>query len=361
MVDFKEKVNDIVIDGHLHIEGIYNEKGEHFLKGFDEYKKTKGLKSLNIASLPSGKRDVANNIMCAFYKLINPDDFAHGGIIYTNYPAPNPAPVGMTPLEQYKELMEIGFDGIKMLEGKPTIHKMVSIPICDDYYDELFGAIEKDGTHLLFHVNDPEEFWDPAFATDELRQRGWFYGDGDYASNKEVYRQIYETLKKHPNLCVTFAHFFFLSKTPEKLEELFNTYPNVCVDVTPGGEMYASFSEKKEIYNEFFKKYSERILLGTDSTFPYKADDMEWLCDRVYRYFASSNVIKSFVDLDLKGINLPKEYKENILYKNFERRVGKEPRKINKEALRRYIEKYKHLILEKEYLEEIERLTRELL
>jgi hypothetical protein len=58
---------------------------------------------------------------------------------------------------------------------------------------------------------------------------------------------------------------------------------------------------------------------------------------------------------------LPKEHKENIIYKNFERRVGTEPKKINKEALKRYIEKYKHLIKEKEYLEEIEKLAKELI
>ena len=361
MNDFETKLNDKVIDGHLHIEGIYNEKGVHFLNGFEEYRKTKGLKSLNVASLPSGERDVANNIMCAFYKLVNPQDFAHGGLIYTNYPAPNPAPKGMSPYEQYKELMEIGFDGIKMLEGKPQLHKQIDIPLCDDYFDEFFNAIEKDGTHLLFHVNDPEEFWDPAHATEELKRLGWYYGDGDYASNEEVYRQIYAVLEKHPTLCATFAHFFFYSKQPKKLEALFENHPNVCVDVTPGGEMYVSFAENSEYYMEFFKKYSERILFGTDSTFPWGADGMEWICDRVYRYFATTDTVKSFEDKEIKGINLPNEYKENILYKNFERRVGTEPKKINKEALKRYIEKYKHLINEKEYLDEIERLSKELL
>ncbi len=361
MKDFDTKINEKIIDSHLHIEGIYNENGIHFLHGFDEYKQTKGIKSLNVAALPSGKRDVANNIMCAFYKLVNPDDFIHGGLVYTEYPAKKPAKEGMTPLEQYNELMEIGFDGIKMLEGKPQLHKLVGLPLCDDYFDEFFSAIEKDGTHLLFHVNDPEEFWDPAFATDDLRSRGWFYGDGDYASNEEVYRQIYAFLEKHPNLCVTFAHFFFYSKNPKKLEELFAKYPNTCVDLTPGWEMYVSFSENPEYYGEFFRKYSQRVLLGTDSTFPYPSDDMKWLCDRVYRYLATDDTVKSFYDLPIKGINLPKEHKENIIFRNFERRVGTEPKKINKEALKRYIEKYKHLIKEKEYLYEIEKLAKELL
>ena len=354
-------IKEKVIDGHLHIEGIYNEKGEHFLHAFDDYRSRCNVDAFNIASLPSGERDVANNILIAFYKMVNTQDFAHGGLIYTNYPAPKVAPDGMSPLEQYFELMEIGFDGIKMLEGKPQLHQMVGIPLCDDYFDDFFAQIEKDGTHLLFHVNDPEEYWDPAFATEHLRQQGWFYGDGDYASNEEVYRQIDAVLEKHPNLCATFAHFFFYSKRPEKLEELFKKCPNVAVDITPGGEMYVSFEDNKEYYKEFFKKYSDRVLLGTDSTFPYCTDDMEWLNDRVYRFFATTDKAKSFADRELTGIELEKEYLNNILYNNFVRRVSEKPKKINKEALKRYIEKYKHLIKEKEYLEEVERLAKEML
>lgn len=354
-------VEEKIIDSHLHIEGIYNEKGEHFLHGFDEYRRLCNVDAFNVAALPSGKRDVANNILVAFYKLANPQDFAHGGLVYTEYPAPRVAPYGMSPAEQYRELMEIGFDGIKMLEGKPQLHKMINIPLCDDYFDEFFAQIEKDGTHLLFHVNDPEEFWDPAFATDDLRSRGWFYGDGDYASNEEVYRQIEAVLEKHPNLCATFAHFFFYSKRPEKLEELFEKYPKVAVDLTPGGEMYHGFSDRFDYYKRFFEKYSNRILLGTDSTFPYETKAMEWLNDRVYRFVATDDTTKAFADRMLTGIKLNEEQKTNIIWRNFERRVSEKPKKINKEALKRYIKKYKHLIVEKEYLDEVERLYKEML
>ena len=353
---------DRVIDSHVHIDGFWNDKGELFLNGFDEYIRLSGIETLNIASLPSGlKRDVSCNIACAFYKLVNKNAFAHGGLTYTEYPAPNPAPEGMDPLTQYNELMEIGFDGIKMLEGKPNFHKLISIPFDNEYYEGFFNAIEKDGTHILFHVNDPEEFWDPAHATEELRRLGWFYGDGDYDSNEEVYRQVYAVLEKHPNLCATFAHFFFYSKSPEKLEALFAKYPNVAVDLTPGGEMYCAFGDKWEYYKEFFKRNSERLMLGTDSIFPGRSEGMFWLYDRVYRYLATSDTVKGFADRFLTGINLEKKYKDNILYSNFVRRVSEKPKEINKEALKKYIEKYKGLIRNPKVVEEIERLSKELL
>ena len=91
--------------------------------------------------------------MIAFYKLAHKNAFAHGGLIYPEYPAPDEMPEGMDFVTQYKELMEIGFDGMKMLEGKPSLHKMVGKDLSCDLFDPFFAALEKEGTHLIFHVN----------------------------------------------------------------------------------------------------------------------------------------------------------------------------------------------------------------
>ena len=125
--------------------------------------------------------------------------------------------------------------------------------------------------------------------------------------------------------------------------------------------MYLAFSSKEKYYKSFFVKYADKVLFGTDSTFPYDTEGMEWLNDRVYRYFATNDTTKAFSDEMLTGINLPKEELNKIIYGNFVRRVSEKPKKINKIALKKYIEKYKHLIKEKEYLDEIERLAREML
>ena len=86
-----------------------------------------------------------------------------------------------------------------------------------------------------------------------------------------------------------------------------------------------------------------------------------WLLDRVYRYLATTDTVKSFGDRLIPGIELPKEHRNKILHDNFVSRVAAEPKKINKEALKRYIEKYKHLITNKAHLDEIEKLSKELL
>ena len=338
----KEKV----IDTHWHVEAWENDKGDSYIDYLEQYRQEEGLSAVNIAALPSGEeRNVSNNIMLAFYKLANKNSFAHGGLVYPSYPAPDPMPVGMDFVTQYKELMEIGFDGIKMLEGKPSLHKLVGKDLSCDLFDSFFAELEKDKTHLLFHVNDPEEFWDINKAPKDAIENGWFYGNGDYASNEEVYNQINRILAKHPNLNVNFAHFFFYSFNPCKLEEIFAKYPNVGVDLTPGWEMYRAFDESREYYMDFFVKYSQRIQLGTDTAFPWPKEDYAWLLDRVYRYIATDDEFEGFGKVH-KGMKLPKEALDNILYKNFERTVSSEPKTINKEALKKYIEKYDFLMTE---------------
>ena len=335
------RVKHKVIDSHLHFYDSKDENGEYFLHCFEEYRNEMGLAGLNLCALPSGYgTDVTSNIMCAVYKILNKNTYAHAGLLYDKYPMEGTLPSEMSFDVQLDELEEIGFDGIKLIEGKPTMHRTIGKNLLNPDFDIFFTEAEKRGTHIIFHVADPEEFW--------TEQGGDYYGDSTFASSDEIYRQVYTILENHPNLKVTFAHFFFKSGSPNELIELFEKYPNVCVDLTPGWEMYLSFYEDKEYFKEFFTKYSKRIVLGTDAYFPRPSECSMWLVDRVYRFLSSSDVVKAVADRYESGLCIPDSAIEDISYRNFEERVSREPKEINKEALVRYYEKYKHKMIKKD-------------
>lgn len=339
-------INEKVIDTHLHVEG-WNDSEANFVDCFEKYRKESNLHAINLCVVPTVQRNVCNNIMCALYKIAHKNTYAHAGVDHIAWPISENMPNGMDLVTQYRELMEIGFDGIKMLEAKPSHHKRNGGDLNTPPLDRLFAEIAKDGTHLILHSNDPEEFW-----LEEMKSQvkpGWWYGDGSYATHEEIYAQTEKMLEKYPNINVTLAHFYFCGKKPEKLIGLFEKYPNLCVDITQGGEMYHAFEANHEYFKEFFAKYSNRILLGTDSTFPWGTNVYNWLIDRTYRFVATDDKMSGFGDKELTGIKLDKEPRENILWRNFERRVGEKPREINKDALRRYIDKYKHLMSEDEW------------
>lgn len=333
-----------MIDSHWHLYVPYHEDGTDYRLKLDALQKEQGLNAVNLCCIPCyHELGPAQNILAAIYKLHNPSAYAFGGLVYPQIPFAKPMPQGMDPLSQYEELMAIGFDGIKMLETKPTEQKIYGFCIDDPYFDGFFAAAALDGTPMVWHVADPETFWDINRIPQRFLDRGWFYGDGTYMSYDRVYAQVYNVLDKNPTLKVSFAHFFFLSDHPEQLEALFAKYPGASIDLTPGSEMYASFRENREFYRNFFEKYQDRIIFGTDTS--YSGGDMTRFTERSKAVveFLTTDKDLQIISVPTKGLALSKEITDKILGGNFRRQTGA-PKPIDREALRVYAKKYKHLI-----------------
>ena len=353
-------------DGHIHVHlWKIEEKGETFIHGLEEYRKVCGLKYIALASLPSGNpipaaRDVGNNIMCAFYKIANENTFAYGGFIYPSYPASEAQMENMSLETQLEELNEIGFDGIKMLEGKPNLYSKVGRALDSEFFDGVLAKMEKDGTYILMHAVDPESFWQN--PTEENIKKGWYYGDhSKFPTSEELYTQVENVLEKHPKLNLCLAHFFFCSKNPERLTNLLDKYENLTIDITPGGEMYIDFDKNREYFKELFTKYQDRIHFGTDMDYTPHLEAGVWLCDRVYRFLATDETLSSFDDNELTGLALPCEIVQKICSDNLLNKLGTKPREINKSALKKYIDKYFHLITDKELANYITELSKKYL
>ena len=161
-------------------------------------------------------------------------------------------------------LMDMGCTGIKLLEGKPNVRKEYSIPDFDSpVWDVFWRRAEDENIPVVFHVNDPEEFWDAERVSEAAKKYGWFYDDS-HVSNHEQYRQVFAVLDRHPQLRILFPHFFFLSKSLEKLSDMLDSYENVMLDVTPGIELFFNLSDNIQEAKAFFIKYQDRICYGTD-------------------------------------------------------------------------------------------------
>jgi len=262
-----------------------------------------------------------------------------------------PDRVGEAFADYVETLRGMGADGIKMIEGKVQMRKILPIPDFDaPIYEPYWQELAETQMPLTFHVNDPEEFWDPERVPDWAREMGWFYGDGTYVNNEDQYTQVLNVLDRHPDLNVTFAHFFFLSAQLDRLAGYFDRYPNMHVDLTPGIEMYFNFSANPEKARDFFIKYQDRIIFGTD------IGARALLADRdagieVEESLARIEVIRGFLEHDgpfqlshqgflfggreavFQGIDLPEEVLEKIYWRNFEAFAGVTPRPLAPEAI----------------------------
>ncbi len=349
-----------IIDSHWHLYTLESE-GQSLIPTMEQAKERGGLKTLNLCSIPIYlELGPEQNILMALYKLADPTAYAYGGLVYPDKPFRTPMPQGMDPLSQYEELMALGFDGIKMLETKPTEQKAYGVRIDDMTFDAFFAACEKNGTPMIWHVADPETFWDIDRIPQRFLDRGWYYGDGTYLSYEDTYGQVERVLQRHPGLKATFAHFYFLSGHPERLERLFARYPGVGVDITPGSEMFADFLQNREYYKEFFEKYAHRITFGTDTS--VKTADLERFVTRsldLQRFLATEEELE-IITVPTRGLGLSQAAQERILWKNFEEAAGEAPRPVDKAALRAYVKKYEHLLTHEDIRAYILRAAEEL-
>jgi len=245
-------------------------------------------------------------------------------------------------------ILKAGCDGIKMIEGKPDLRQSIPIPDFDsDSWAPFWKHAEEINLPILWHVNDPEEFWDKDKIPSWAKERDWFYGD-DVIKSEDQYEQVFNLLKRHPNLKIIFAHFFFMSNKLEQLSELLDTYPNIMIDLTPGIEMYENFTKNHKTSKEFFKKYQNRIIYGTDI-------GARWLLMKKYeddnRLMESSqraSLVRDFVakeeefivkadgnflvgtqDVRVKGLGLDKEIQKKIFSDNFLTFVNADIKPVN--------------------------------
>lgn len=249
-------------------------------------------------------------------------------------------------------LVNAGCDGIKMIEGKPDLRKMLPIPKFDsEAFAPYWEAVEAAQIPVIFHVNDPEEFWEAERVPDWAVEQGWFYGDGSYIDNEAQYAEIYNVLARYPRLKIIFAHFFFLSAQLPRLSAILERYPNICVDLTPGIEMYHNFSMDIEAARDFFLKYQDRILFGTDigaKALLVNPEEGIDYTDSYERVLLVRNTLENEGEFTLEtesgflfgkpgapfqGLGLPKPVLEKIYSKNFERIVGPKPRLVNPGAV----------------------------
>ena len=174
-------------------------------------------------------------------------------------------------LAQAKALWEMGFDGVKILDGKPKMRKNLGRRLDDPIFDPFYAYLQEHDIPVTMHLGDPPEYWDINKISEYALKVGW-YCDETYPTLEEMRGEVLGILDKFPRLRLTMAHFFFLSQNLEACADLFTRYPTLCFDLTPGGEMFENFSKRPDDWRAFFIRFADRISLGTD-TYNYDLHD----------------------------------------------------------------------------------------
>ncbi len=285
-----------------------------------------------------GSRGNSNPSVLAAKSLYPDRVFAFGGINHIPALTLSEKAFEKNLVEQARFMIETGFDGIKLIESKPAMYVTYPFQLHEPVVDPFFGLLEDEQFPLLWHVGDPATFWDPEQVPPWAKERGWYYGEGDYPALETLYQQSQEVLKRHPKLQVTFAHFYFLADDLQRLGELFDRFPNMRVDITPGREMYESFSSNIQKARDFFIEHTDRILFGTDIMIRAGRFDKEEMISHIAwirRFLETAETFKAETKgLTISGISLPKESLQKIYSGNFRSIVGQNPKKLDRDKAR---------------------------
>lgn len=244
---------------NAHIHTFWNmplQKREDLLKELMEKLNYDTVTTLAIpynATRLSKCRDFTENLMAFYLKAKMPGRvYAYAGL------APSYIKENNTPeffLEQAKFYIAAGFDGIKMIEGRPN-QRHVCGAYNDPKYHLVYQYCEENEIPMVVHANAADVCWKPGgpFEKRGIADISWM----------EYYNDLKDVLLAYPKLRMTIAHFGFSSLHPEEAAALLDEFENVYYDICPNQFMFPNFAANEKVWRPFFDKYQDRIIYGTD-------------------------------------------------------------------------------------------------
>jgi predicted TIM-barrel fold metal-dependent hydrolase len=123
----------------------------------------------------------------------------------------------------------------------------------DPKLEPIFQRLNELRFTLLLHVSDPDLLYAKNYQPSSK------YGD-----KKDHIAALKNILEWYPNITIVGAH---MASQPEDLKQLgiwLDNYPNLFVDTGSAKWMVREFGSKIDETLDFFEKYQDRILFGTD-------------------------------------------------------------------------------------------------
>ena len=234
-------------------------------------------------------------------------------------------------VDQLEALLDIGYDGIKMMDGKPAMRRTWQpLPLDHSYFHPYFKCAEELDVPITLHAVDPIDYWNPD-RPDSYANLG---------TQEEFFRQAIAVMERNPNLRINFAHFLFMGPHLKRLAGLFDRFPKMHVDMAMGQEYLYYMSDDPDASRDFCVKYSSRILYGTDIS-DHNSLNHGWSKAETLRLFLETD--ETFDNLifwgmnrapeagsngrvKLRGLQLPQDALDNIMWRNFERFAGAKPK-----------------------------------
>jgi predicted TIM-barrel fold metal-dependent hydrolase len=231
---------------------------------------------------------------------------------------------GQEMVAQLDDAVVRGARGLKVLKNlglgvRDKTGKLIAVD--DPRLDPVWEECGRLGIPVSIHTSDPEAFFHPTDATNERYEElighpDWSFYGPQFPSKETLLAERDHVFAKHPHTTFVALH---MANWPENLDyvgNLLDKYPNVMVEF---GAREAELGRQPKRAREFFLKYQDRIMFGTDSE----------VTEEMYRnYFRWLETNDEYFDYwgypgqgrwKIYGLGLPDEVLKKIYHENAER------------------------------------------
>jgi Amidohydrolase len=219
-------------------------------------------------------------------------------------------------------MAEKGPDGKLIFLDDPAI-----APVADE--------VQKLGLTLIGHQGEPHNCWLPLDQMTTDNDREYFRNHPQYHMFLHPEMPGYEDqigardrfVAAHPQLRFVGAHLGSLEYDVDRIAAFLDRYPNANVDMAArmSQVQYQSVRDYDKVRN-FFIKYQDRLLYGTDLTMNPGANTEEFrreaheVWTRDWRYLATVESQRvEIIKAEVRGLALPREVIDKVYYANSKR------------------------------------------
>ena len=271
-----------------------------------------------IVNLSGGTGDDLKRTVAAM-KGRYPDRFVvFANLSYDDINTPGYGPRAAARLEQD---VKNGAQGLKIFKNLGMDVKYSNgqrVHVDDPALDPVWDKCAELNIPVLIHIAEPSAFFDP-----------WDYQNERWEELKEFPQRArppskyppFETLMternhlfaKHPKTRFIAAHLGFHGNDLGRLGKLFDTYPNVYVDIAA---VLAELGRQPYSAHDFLTKYQDRVLMGKDI---YEVNEYKWYFraletrDEYFEYYRKRHAFWRIYGFDLSDDVLKKIYYKNAL------------------------------------------------
>jgi len=230
---------------------------------------------------------------------------------------------------------EAGAVGVKVWKNIGMVSRDTAgnlIFIDNERFEPIFRHIQELEKTLVGHLGEPKNCWLPLEEMTTNNDRRYYGNHPEYhmylqpemPTHEELISRRDRVLEKHPDLKFVGAHLGSLEYDVDELAKRLDQFPNMAVDLAARmGQVFYQTANNREKVRDFFIRYQDRILYGTDlgdsgersKEQLYESIEANWRRD--WEFFVTDNEMNSsLIDQSFRGLQLPKQAVDKIFYQN---------------------------------------------